>query len=89
MAISQYPAASRESYRRKRNCLPEIATAPLGPRNDKSGAFAILTVACTDCKCIAGLGCPLPCNAQLAALCHKINAAKISACMAVTDRHAG
>ena len=48
MAISQYPAASWESYRRKRNCLPEIApqghflalraqgaTAPLGPRNDK------------------------------------------------------
>ena len=25
MAISQYPAASWESYRRKRNCLPEIA----------------------------------------------------------------
>ena len=47
------------------------------PRNDNSGAFAILTVACTDCKCIAGLGCPLPCNAQLVALCHKINAAKI------------
>ena len=50
VAISQYPAASWESYRRKRNCLPEIApqghflalraqgaTAPLGPRNDKSG----------------------------------------------------
>ena len=25
MAISQYPAASWESYRRKRSCLPEIA----------------------------------------------------------------
>ena len=37
MAISQYPAASWESHRRKRNCLPEIATAPLGPRNDNSG----------------------------------------------------
>ena len=50
VAISQYPAASWESYRRKRNCLPEIApqghflalraqgaTAPSGPRNDKSG----------------------------------------------------
>ena len=49
--------------RRKRNCLPEIATAPLGPRNDKSGAFAILTAACTDCKCAAGPGCPLPYNA--------------------------
>ena len=50
VAISQYPAASWESYRRNRSCLPEIApqghflalraqgaTAPLGPRNDKSG----------------------------------------------------
>ena len=37
MAISQYPAASWESYQQKRNCLPEIATAPLGPRNDKLG----------------------------------------------------
>ena len=59
--------------RRKRNCLPEIApqghflalraqgaTAPSGPRNDKSGAFAILTVSCTDCKCVAGSGMPLP-----------------------------
>ena len=40
----------------------EIATAPSGPRNDKSEAFAILTVACTDCKCVAGPGCPLPYN---------------------------
>ena len=32
------------------------------PRNDKSEAFAILTVACTDCKCAAGPGCPLPYN---------------------------
>ena len=30
------------------------------PRNDKSEAFAILTVACTDCKCAAGPGCPPP-----------------------------
>ena len=30
MAISQYPAASWESYRRKRNCLPEIATSAFG-----------------------------------------------------------
>ena len=37
VAISQFPAASWESYRRNRNCLPEIATAPLGPRNDTSG----------------------------------------------------
>ena len=27
VAISQYPAASWESYRRNRNCLPEIATS--------------------------------------------------------------
>ena len=25
--------------RRNRNCLPEIATAPSGPRNDKSGSY--------------------------------------------------
>ena len=30
VAISQYPAASWESYRRKRNCLPEIATSAFG-----------------------------------------------------------
>ena len=42
MAISQYPAELRENHRRKRNCLPEIATAPLGPRNDKSGSIAPL-----------------------------------------------
>ena len=30
MAISQYSAASWESYRRKRNCLPEIATSAFG-----------------------------------------------------------
>ena len=46
--------------RRKRNCLPEIATAPLGPRNDNSGAFAILTAAYTGRKCVAGRGMPLP-----------------------------
>ena len=32
------------------------------PRNDKSEAFAILTVACTDRKCVAGSGMPLPYN---------------------------
>ena len=30
VAISQYPAASWESYRRKRNCLPEIPTSAFG-----------------------------------------------------------
>ena len=28
--------------RRKRNCLPEIATAPLGPRNDKLDGIAAM-----------------------------------------------
>ena len=60
MAISQYAAASWECHRRNRSCLPEIVTAPLGPRNDNSGAFTILTVVCTDCKCVAGRGQPGP-----------------------------
>ena len=30
VAISQYPAESEESYRRNRNCLPEIATSACG-----------------------------------------------------------
>ena len=29
-----------------RQCLPEIATAPLGPRNDNSGVHTIFTMAC-------------------------------------------
>ena len=62
VAISQNPTGQQGSHRRNRNCLPEIATAPSGPRNDKSEAFAILTVACTDCKCVAGSGMPLPYN---------------------------
>ena len=37
VAISQYPVGSWGSYRRNRSCRPEIATAPSGPRNDKSG----------------------------------------------------
>ena len=45
-----------------RQCLPEIATAPLGPRNDNSGAFAILTAAYTGRKCVAGRGQPGPYN---------------------------
>ena len=30
VAISQYTVASWESHRRKRNCLPEIATSAVG-----------------------------------------------------------
>ena len=35
VGISQYPAASWESDRQNRNCLPEIATGAKRPRNDK------------------------------------------------------
>ena len=67
MGISQYHVGSWESYRRNRDCLPEIATGAKRPRNDKSGAFTILTMACTRRRCSAGSGMPLPYNAWLAA----------------------
>ena len=51
VAISQYPTRSQESHRRKRSCLPEIATAPLGPRNDKSGNLAPRNHYCNTCNC--------------------------------------
>ena len=64
VAISQYPAASWESYRRKRSCLPEIApqghflalraqgaTAPLGPRNDNSKPLHVRRCRSTTCDC--------------------------------------
>ncbi len=50
-----------------RQCLPEIATAPLGPRNDNSGAGAVLAIACSDRQHCAGPGCPLPYSASSAA----------------------
>ena len=53
-----------ERPRRKRNCLPEIATAPLGPRNDKSGAFTIVTATGTSRSCGAGRGQPGPYKAR-------------------------
>ena len=45
---------------------PGTARLPrrFAPRNDKSEAITILTAAGTDCKCIAGHGCPLPCNGR-------------------------
>ena len=64
MAISQYTVGSWGSLRRNRNCLPEIATAPLGPRNDKSGAFTIVTATGTIRSCGAGSGMPLPYKAR-------------------------
>ena len=62
VAISQYPAGSWGSCRRKCNCLPEIATGAKRPRNDKPLAFTILTIACLLCRCAAGSGMPLPYN---------------------------
>ena len=60
VAISQYTVGSWGSLRRNRNCLPEIATAPLGPRNDKSGAVTVLTIVCQFRRCSAGSGMPRP-----------------------------
>ena len=69
------PGRTTGYSRRKRNCLPEIApqghflalraqgaTAPSGPRNDKSGAIAVLAIACANRQCSAGSGMPLPYN---------------------------
>ena len=59
---------SRSTRLNYRKSFGEIATAfPRLPRrfasrNDNSGVHTILTMACTDCKCGAGRGCPLPCN---------------------------
>ena len=64
VAISQNPTGQQGSHRRNRNCLPEIApqghflalraqgaTAPLGPRNDKSGSLTPLNRYCNTCNC--------------------------------------
>ena len=56
VGISQYPFGSQGNLRRKRNCLHEIATAPLGPRNDKPLAFTVLSAACTGRQYRAGSG---------------------------------
>ena len=40
VAISQNTAGQQGSHRRNCSCLHEIATAPLGPRNDKSVGLA-------------------------------------------------
>ncbi len=73
MAISQHPAGFWKGFLQNRNCLPEIApqghflalraqgaAAPLGPRNDTSGAGAVLTPPHSYRKCSAGSGMPLP-----------------------------
>ncbi len=65
VAISQYPAASWESYRRKRNCLPEIATSACGLlAMTNLGAVAILSLPNTNRRCSARSGMPLPYNAR-------------------------
>ena len=48
--------------RRNCSCLPEIATGAKRPRNDKSGAIAVLAIACANRQCSAGSGMPLPYN---------------------------
>ena len=45
-------------------CLPEIATGAKRPRNDKSGAVAILSLPNTNRRCSARRGMPLPYNAR-------------------------
>ena len=50
-------------------CLPEIATGAKRPRNDKLGASAILTTACSFRQLCAGRGMPLPYNARQKASC--------------------
>ena len=52
VAISQYLAGSQERHRRRRNRLQEIATAPLGPRNDKLGGV------CGRRECLETCNCP-------------------------------
>ena len=39
-------------FRRNRNCLPEIPTAPLGPLNDKFESLASLNYYCNTCNCL-------------------------------------
>ena len=59
----------------------EIATGAKRPRNDNSGVHTILTMACTDCKCVAGPGCPLPYNGR----CGRRSATKPAACKALRE----
>ena len=49
------------------NCLPEIATGAERPRNDKSGAVAILSLPNTNRRCSARSG--MPYNARQKASC--------------------
>ena len=52
------------------------------PRNDNSGAGAILTAAGTGCECSAGSGMPLPYNSR----CGRRSTTKPTACKALSER---
>ena len=71
-------AAGTESTLPSRDC--HVGLRP--PRNDKSEAAAILTAVCTDCKCVAGSGMPLPYKGQ----CGRRSATKPTACKALAER---
>ena len=77
-AACEFAGAARLSNRVLRDC--HVGRWP--PRNDNSGAFAILTAVCTDCKCVAGPGCPLPYNGG----CGRRSATKPAACKALRER---
>ena len=71
MGISQYPAASWESDRQNRNCLPEIAP---------QGHFlALRAQGATSASGLLAM-------TNLLALRHRIRAAKPTACKALTTR---
>ena len=77
-AVAVSPVAFPRCGRVLRDC--HVGLRP--PRNDNSGAFAILTAVCTDCKCVAGPGCPLPYNGR----CGRRSATKPAACKALRER---
>ena len=90
-AACEFAGAARLSNRVLRDCTPRalpraarsgrhVGLRP--PRNDNSGAFAILTAVCTDCKCVTGPGCPLPYNGR----CGRRSATKPAACKALRER---
>ena len=56
------PGRTTGYSRRNCSCLHEIATGAKRPRNDKSGAIAVLAIACANRQCSAGSGMPLPYN---------------------------
>ena len=76
--FSRFIAALYESAVPSRDC--HVGRWP--PRNDKPLVFAILTAVCTDCKCVAGSGMPLPYKGR----CGRRGATKPTTCKALTTR---